>query len=84
MSKVSTLLKVMPVNDAVDLDNIVENIREAVDVEDTDREDIAFGLEALKILVKVDDNSGGTEGVVNTIENIENVKTVSVESVTRE
>lgn len=51
----------MPDSDEVDLDELVERIKSDIDVEDTDREPVAFGLEALMILVKVEDE----EGVLN-------------------
>jgi translation elongation factor aEF-1 beta len=84
MGKVTTLLKVMPKHDTTDLDELLEKIESNVNVEDADREPVAFGLEALKILVRVSDEEGGTEEVENTVSEIEDVNTVEVESVNRE
>lgn len=83
MSKVTTLLKVMPNDDTVDTDELLEQIESEVNVEDSDTEAVAFGIEALKILVSLSDEEG-TEEVESTIADIEGVNTVEVESVNRE
>lgn len=74
MSQVTTLLKVMPNDDTVDTDELLEEI---------ESEAVAFGIEALKILVSVSDEDG-TEEVEETITEVEGVNTVEVESVNRE
>lgn len=84
MGKVTTLLKVMPEDDTVDLDELLEEIESNVNVEDTDKEPVAFGLEALKILVRIPDEEGGTEQVEDTVSDIDGVNTVEVESINRE
>lgn len=83
MSQVTTLLKVMPNDDTVDTDELLEDIESEVNVEDSDTEAVAFGIEALKILVSLSDEEG-TEEVEDTIGNLEGVNTVEVESVNRE
>lgn len=83
MSQVTTLLKVMPNDDTVDTDELLEEIESEVDVKDSDTEAVAFGIEALKILVSVSDEDG-TEEVEETITEVEGVNTVEVESVNRE
>lgn len=83
MSQVTTLLKVMPNDDTIDTDELLEDIESEVDVKDSDTEAVAFGIEALKILVSVSDEDG-TEEVEETITDVEGVNTVEVESVNRE
>lgn len=83
MSQVTTLLKVMPNDDTVDTDELLEDIESEVNVEDSDTEAVAFGIEALKILVSLSDEEG-TEEVEDTIGNVKGVNTVEVESVNRE
>lgn len=84
MSQVTTLLSVMPENNTVDTDELLEDIKSEVEVKDSETEAVAFGLEALKILVDVPDEEGGTDEVEEVVSEIEGVNTVEVESVTRE
>ena len=73
----------MPNDNTVDTNELLEEIESEVDVRDSDREAVAFGIEALKILVSVSDEDG-TEEVENAIVGIKGVNTVEVESVNRE
>lgn len=84
MSQVTTLLTVMPKDDTIDTDELLENIESEVELKDSETEAVAFGLESLKILVNVPDGEGGTDEVEEALSEIEGVKTVEVESVNRE
>lgn len=87
MGDVATQVKVMPNSPDVDLDDLEARLTEALpegaELNDTGREDVAFGLTALIVMVVVPDDAGGTEAVESAFEGVENVESVSIENVTR-
>lgn len=87
MGKVAAELKVMPTDDAVDLDDLEERLRGAIpegaQINDVRREDVAFGLVAVLPTVVVPDDTGGTEVVEEAFSGLADVQSVSVEGVTR-
>jgi elongation factor 1-beta len=80
MAKVAVVLKVMPEEAETDLDNLEEEVRDTVDVDDLQTEDVAFGLKALKVSTVVDDEEMGMEGAKESLEEIEDVQSVEIES----
>jgi elongation factor 1-beta len=80
MAKVAVVLKVMPEEAETDLDNLEEEVRDTVDVDDLQTEDVAFGLKALKVSTVVDDEEMGMEGAKESLEEIENIQSVEIES----
>ena len=80
MAKVAVVLKVMPEEAETDLDNLEEEVRNTVDVDDLQTEDVAFGLKALKVSTVVDDEETGMEGAKESLEEIEDVQSVEIES----
>lgn len=87
MGKVNALLKVNVDDVDTDFDELTDSIREAlpnsVSINDTDTEEVAFGLKALILLVEIPDAEGGTEKVEDIIESVDTVKSVTVENVDR-
>ncbi|KXB06675.1 hypothetical protein AKJ51_03145 [candidate division MSBL1 archaeon SCGC-AAA382A20] len=81
MGEVAISLKVTPQGPEIDLDDIEEKIRDEFPVEDSSKEEIGFGLTALKILVVRDEEEGGTDDIENYISDIEGVTSVEVEGV---
>lgn len=80
MAKVAVVLKVMPEEAETDLNELEEEVRSTVDVDDLQTEDVAFGLKALKVSTVVDDEEMGMEGAKESLEEIENVQSVEIES----
>lgn len=83
MGEVAIVLKVMPDDTETDLDAVADAIRGAIDVEDLDEEEVAFGLTALKVSTIVDDAEGGTDAVENAVRDIDGVRSVEVEDMQR-
>ncbi len=87
MGKVATQVKVMPSSPEVDLDELEERLAAALpdgaELNDTGREDIAFGLVALILMIVVPDDAGGTEAVEEALAGVDDVESVSIENVTR-
>ncbi len=81
MGDVAISLKVTPQGTEVDLDDLKKRICGKFPVEDSDREEIGFGLTALKILIVRDEKEGGTDDIENEVEEIEGVASVVVENV---
>jgi len=80
MGNVAIKLKIMPDSPDTDLEKIREEISKKLEIKDFKIEPIAFGLNALKILIIASDE--GTEEVEKEIKDIEGVSEVEVESVT--
>lgn len=87
MGKVATQVKVMPTSPEVDLDALEDRLAGALpdgaELNDTGREDVAFGLVALILMIVVPDDAGGTEAVEEALAAVEDVESVSIENVTR-
>ena len=87
MGKVAAKIKVMPNSPEVDLDELQEELEDALPegakINGVEREEVAFGLVALYPTVIVPDDTGGTEAVEETFSEVEDVESVAVENVGR-
>ncbi|MCK5452261.1 MAG: elongation factor 1-beta [Candidatus Aenigmarchaeota archaeon] len=74
MGKVATTFKLMPESPEVDLEKVQADIKEKLDcVKDMKLEPIAFGLNALLVMVVTEDSEGGMDEIENTLTSIEGV-----------
>ncbi|MFB6125241.1 MAG: elongation factor 1-beta [Halanaeroarchaeum sp.] len=87
MGKVAAVIKVMPNDPELDLEELQERLEtalpEGAKINKVDTEDVAFGLVALLPTVIVPDDAGGTEAVEEAFGSVEGVESVSVEEVGR-
>ncbi len=90
MSDVLVVMKILPEDVEVDMEELEEAVVEALEaleivksVEGTETEPIAFGLEALKVAVVVPDAEGGTDELEKVLKELEQVGEVEVESASR-
>ncbi len=87
MARVIITIRVMPEDTDVDLENLLERIRENVpegtDVRANEIVPVAFGLKALRINLARDESMGGTDDIEEAIGNLEGVSQVEVEVVSR-
>lgn len=87
MGKVATQVKVMPTDPEVDLGALEERLLAALpdgaELNDTDRQDVAFGLTAVIAMVVVPDDAGGTEAIEESFAAVDDVESVAIENVTR-
>ena len=83
MAKVILTLKVLPESVEVNLDELEEKIKEKLQPERIEREPIAFGLTALKIVKFVKDEAGEVENCEKILKEIEGVGEVEVVGLTR-
>ncbi|MHA2432100.1 MAG: elongation factor 1-beta [Candidatus Thorarchaeota archaeon] len=87
MARVVVTLKIMPDDVDVDLDGLLELIREVIpegtDIRATEIAPVAFGLNALRMNVAREESMGGTDDIENAISALEGVAQVEVERVSR-
>ena len=87
MGKVAAVVKVMPNDPELDLDELRDRLEtslpEGAKINKVDTEDVAFGLVALLPTVIVPDDAGGTEAVEEAFSTVDGVESVSVVEVGR-
>lgn len=83
MGRVGIVLTVMPESPETDLDALSDAIRDAIDVDDMEREEVAFGLKALKVSTIVADGEGGTDAIENAVAGLDGVRSVEVTDMNR-
>ena len=80
MGDVAISLKIMPESPDTDLEKIKEEIAKKIEIKDSKVEPLAFGLNALKILIIIPDK--GSESLINEIKSVNGVSEIEVESST--
>ncbi len=83
MANVGAIIKVLPEGTEVDLKDLENKIKKAVNPKRIERQPIAFGLQALMVTVVIQEAEGATDSLEEKIRAIEGVSEVSVESVSR-
>ena len=83
MAEVIVTLKIMPESVEIDLDELEKKIKEKIKPEKIEREPIAFGLVALKLVKIVPDASGEMDKLEKELKEIDGVKEVEVIGITR-
>ncbi len=79
MGKISCVYKVMPEDTETDLEEIKDDIRDLIDVQDMGEEEVAFGLKAVKVSTITTDEEGGTDAVEEELEKVDNVQSIELE-----
>jgi elongation factor 1-beta len=79
MGKISCVYKVMPEGEDTDLEEIKDQIKDLIDVQDLGEEEVAFGLKAVKVSCITTDEEGGTDAVEEKLDKIENVQSIELE-----
>jgi translation elongation factor aEF-1 beta len=79
MGKISCVYKLSPEDAETDLEEIKDDIRDLIDVEDIGEEEVAFGLKAIKVSCITTDEEGGTDAVEEKLEQLDNVQSIELE-----
>lgn len=79
MGKIACVFKLMPEDEDTDLEEIKNQVREKVEVQDIGEEDIAFGLKAVKVSAITTDEKGGTDYVEEQLGEVDNVQSIELE-----
>ena len=83
VGEVAVTVRLMPESADVDIDRLEAEVRAKVKVHSIEREPIAFGLEALRIVAVVPDAAGGTDPLEEALSNIPGVGNVQVVDIRR-
>jgi len=88
MAQVLVQLKIMPESVDVNLDAVLEDVKEVIEdfggeFSKCDVEPVAFGLKALKIVLIIDEQNSNLDPLEEGIAKINGVNSVSVEDVRR-
>lgn len=83
MAEVAVTVLLMPESSDVDLDRLEADVKARVKVHSVEREPIAFGLKALRIIAVVPDAAGGTDPLEEALSSIPGVGNVQVVDVRR-
>lgn len=83
MGDVLVTLRLMPSSAEVDLAGIELEVRKRACVYSIEREPVAFGLEALRVLAVIPDAAGGTDPLEQALAGIEGVGSVQVIDIRR-
>jgi elongation factor 1-beta len=79
MGKISCVYKVMPEDAETNLEEIKDQIRDLIDVQDMGEEEVAFGLKAVKVSCITTDEEGGTDAVEEKLEKLDNIQSIELE-----
>ena len=80
MGNVAVTFKILPASPGADLEKMKKEIGKKMEIRDSKIEPLAFGLNALRILIVVPDKELGD--IENKIRSVEGVSEVEVESST--
>ena len=83
MGEVYVTVKIMPVGVVVDMEKLQKDVGEKISPQKIEREPIAFGLEAIKIIKLVPEEDGATDKLVDSIKAIDGVSEAEVIQVAR-
>lgn len=83
MGDVAVVMKVMPEDTETDLDALEDALKDAVDVQDLEREEVAFGLQAVKFSTVVADGEGGTDAIEEAVRTLDGVRSAEIVDLNR-
>lgn len=82
MGEVALQYRVLPDGLEVDLDTLNDNLKNALpegaQIKASEKKPVAFGLQALHILVVMDDKKGGADAVESALSSVEGVQSVEM------
>ena len=79
MGKIQCVYKIMPEDEETDLDDIKEQLKDLLEVDDITEEEVAFGLMAIKVSTVTTDEEGGTDAVEEKLEELDQVQSYELE-----
>lgn len=83
MGDVGVVMRVMPEDAETDLAAIKDALRDAVDVNDMEEEEVAFGLKAIQFSTIVKDQKGGTDQLEETVAGLDGVRSAEIVDMNR-
>jgi len=83
MANVMITIRVMPADSNIDVEKLIDQIKEKTGEEKIEKEPIAFGLVALKVTTLLEDKEGEIEKFENALKSIEDVGEIETVNISR-
>ena len=83
MGSVAISVTVVPEGPDINLNELIEKIKNTIDIKDVKEENIGFGLKNLKLMIIRSDAAGqGTDDIEDKLSGIDGVSSVRIDDVT--
>ena len=87
MGNVLVILRILPTSPDVDLDGLIEKVKEKLPdqivIREYKKEEMAFGLKSILVGLTMPDEEGYTETLEERIKGVEGVEEITIENITR-